>query len=95
MATISGTVQQKTFRIPINLRNDSFETLLGITHVYLFAAKNAIVVPYENKLDYSQGGLFGTPFQAGTTSTQTHKPVPLEPFIANTVDAPAWTHQAI
>lgn len=88
MATISGVVQQKTFRIPINLRNDSFETLLGITHVYLFAAKNAIVVPYENKLDYSQEGLFGMTFQAGTTSTQTRKPVPLEPFLANTVDAP-------
>ena len=88
MAVLSGTVKQNTFRIPIHLRNDSFETLLGISHVYLFTSKQAAVVPFEYQSDFSQGALFSASFGSGSKPEQSRKAVPLEPFTANLVDAP-------
>ncbi len=48
---VTGTITGP-FRIPVHLRNDSFEPLIGISHVYLFAADSSIAVPYEVKFDW-------------------------------------------
>lgn len=85
-AAIAGTVKQETFRLPVHLRNDSVEALLGITHIYLFAAPGSSVVPYEVVSDYSN--LFSTQMTLGSAApASTTKTVELQAFVANLVDA--------
>jgi hypothetical protein len=44
---IEGRVSDRVFVLPIQLRNDSFEGMLDITHVYLFTVDGPAAVPYK------------------------------------------------
>src|SRR5258705_1107495 len=46
---IEGRAPSRSFYLPVYLRNDSLEAIVGISHVYLFSAKEAVVVPSEDK----------------------------------------------
>lgn len=83
---VGGSVTSVTFRLPVHLRNDSVEALLGITHVYLFTRSDAPIVPCEYVADYSTTSLnlFGTALSPSAAT----RPVSLEAFVANAVDAP-------
>ncbi len=49
--TIHATSPSRTFHIPLQVRNDSYEPLSGITHVYLFTEKNSGIIPYKYEFD--------------------------------------------
>jgi len=90
LPTMGGSVSSRSFTLPVRIRNDSFESLSGITHVYLFTEKNAGVVPskYENRMSYevTWPPSAGT---AGVVGTQ-YAPslVPMAEFNADPIDAP-------
>jgi hypothetical protein len=44
---IFGRVQRRQFSVPLHIRNDSLESILGITHVYLFCERSTSIVPRE------------------------------------------------
>lgn len=90
---IHGSVSSLTFRLPVHLRNDSVETLLGVTHVYLFAPKDASVVPYKMEDIWSSS----SPIRVSWSTLgrvepaqpyKQPKPTPLESIVANPIDAP-------
>jgi hypothetical protein len=96
---IVGLASDRAFPLPIQLRNDSVEGMLNITHVYLFAGDDPAAVPYKvvEQFNYAfstvpkqDAGLIMTspstvyPFGA---STLTPSRSPLESFRADPVDA--------
>jgi hypothetical protein len=87
VGVIEGSVTGYPFLVPIHLRNDSFETTLGITHVYLFSSKDSLLVPAKNPFDSSF--LFSTSnLSSPTLAGATGESEPLDSFTANPVDAP-------
>ena len=74
---VGGTVKSKDFGLPLQLRNDSFETASRIRYVYLFCEESANVVPCT----------YISSTQVGWLST-IRTPWPLESFEANEIDAP-------
>lgn len=86
--TIGGTVKSRSFEIPLRIRNDSFDVLPGITHIYLFTEKKAGIIPSK----YTESTIFAYPF-ISARSTEPIVPierdtVPLEEFKADPIDAP-------
>lgn len=86
---IRGSTSSRSFMMPIHLRNDSLEANVGISHIYLFCAKDAVVVPCEDRPIF--GGVSGTTFIS--TNLQIGPPlvaseqVPLASFTASPIDA--------
>jgi len=88
---IIGQAPSRSFAVPVFLRNDSLEAIVGISHVYLFSAKEAAVVPSEDKTvfnRYSSATTFVTTVGELSTPGFTTEPVPLDSFVASPVDAP-------
>lgn len=86
---IAGTVKQSWFHIPIHLRNDSLEPLRGITHVYLFAEKDAVMVPCSpptTELPAHESSPLSV--SSWVTGVARKEPTPLENFVASAIDAP-------
>ena len=79
--TIIAEAPDSDFNLPIQLRNDSMETVSGITHVYLFCDDNSQVVPCEHSAVH-QTGMNALVYTLGATA-----PSPLESFQANPIDA--------
>jgi hypothetical protein len=93
--TISGTINFRSFVLPVRIRNDSFDALPGITHVYLFTDEKAGVIPC--KYEYASVSVNWSPYWSssvgieptgGTSITPVGTPIPIEQFKADTVDAP-------
>lgn len=84
---VRGRSIQKSFRLPLHLRNDSLEGTVAITHVYLFCGEDASLIPYENRTvnTFFSGT---TMFTAGAPPTSYKEPVEMDPFTASSIDAP-------
>lgn len=85
---IRGKIKAKFFSLPIYLRNDSLESVIGITHVYLFCADDASLVPYENRpvtFGLLNNMITGTTYVNQPTSYE--QPYELDSFDATPVDA--------
>jgi len=86
--TIRGSVESHSFEIPLRIRNDSFDVLPGITHIYLFTEKKAAIIPSK----YTHSTIISYPFiSAGSTGAivpAQRDTVPLEEFKADPIDAP-------
>lgn len=86
--SLGGKIHSLSFGLPLQIRNDSYEGLSGITHVYLFTEDKAQVVPckyVQQKDPYSYISLSTSPL---TTSWQPTIAVVLESFQATTMDSP-------
>lgn len=80
--SIEGSVSSRNFRLPIQLRNDSLETISGITHVYLFTTPDSTIVPTKRtKWQPVIQTNFSDWMNVGDEE------VPLESFTANPIDA--------
>jgi hypothetical protein len=93
--TIVGIVDSRSFILPVRIRNDSFEGLPGITHVYLFTEEKAGVVPgkYEDTTSFpvnwlSAASALATPIVGTGYAWKSITPVPIEQFNADPIDAP-------
>jgi hypothetical protein len=89
VATISGQARNRRFSIPIQLRNDSGESLSPITHVYLFSSQTASLIPTAEpfRLGSVNSSLMPMPTFNMTVPYKSEEPLPLEPLpaaIANT-----------
>jgi hypothetical protein len=91
---VRAASRTRSFSLPIHLRNDSLEGVIGITHVYLFCRGDAALVPYENRASYINYVNYGTfQYQLGGAGPQmgpnpVYEPHELDPFTANRIDAP-------
>jgi len=87
--TLSGKVESRFFEIPLHIRNDSYDGLPGITHVYLFSKENAGVVPSKYEI-FETTNLFSTrSIENNTRSIENRKMTkPLDGFQASSIDAP-------
>jgi hypothetical protein len=78
----------------MHLRNDSFDPITGITHVYLYSPEESHLVPcdYETRHDSSLQSTFRFQSITGAVPQATTSPrteaVPLRSFTANPIDAP-------
>ena len=84
--TIKGRATSRDFDVPLHIRNDGFETISAISHVYLFAEPKAAIVPIERKpsgITYDFGNIF-RPSGIGAVDSG---PTPLEPIRASSVDS--------
>jgi hypothetical protein len=87
--TIVGTVESRSFGLPVRIRNDSFDGLPGITHVYLFTEEKAGAIPC--KFIYAAISAWsvlsthatGEPMVPAKSTAE-----PLEEFKADPIDAP-------
>jgi hypothetical protein len=82
LPTLGGEVNSRSFQVAVHIRNDSFDSLPGITHVYLFTEEKAGVIPCESqvlRIDWL--------YSAGSQRTG-KTPEPIEFFKANPIDAP-------
>jgi hypothetical protein len=87
--TISGTVESRSFGLPVRIRNDSFDGLPGITHVYLFTEEKAGAIPCRYTYYTTTVGWPG--ISAGSTGAivpAKSSAEPLEEFKADPIDAP-------
>jgi hypothetical protein len=92
LPTIGGKVALRSFRLPVQIRNDSYEAITGITHVYLFAEDSATLAPCRFEMQTyewdSNSHLFSLS-SIGSPRVLTHDvAVPLESFTATAMDAP-------
>ena len=89
LPTIRGRVNSQSFSVPVHLRNDSLEAIVGITHVYLFCAEDSVVVPcdYEVSNPLAIQGILGGIITPGKWGVR-REPVALDGFTASPVDAP-------
>lgn len=71
------------FTVPIQIRNDSTEILAGISHVYLFAEKDAQIIPGDIKQEHLD--VYNLPGEF--TRKKTPRPEPLTSFMANENDS--------
>lgn len=90
---IQGDSTAKSFEFPIHLRNDSLEGVIGITHVYLFCADDATLVPYEMRtVSYNYGFLnpviMANAQYVNASPTSYQQSYVLDPFKATPADAP-------
>jgi hypothetical protein len=82
---VVGEITNPLFRLPLQLRNDAVETLVGITHVYFFSDPRSPAVPAQDP-EASWGVLS---FLSGTKESEAKaEPRVLDSFTANPVDAP-------
>jgi hypothetical protein len=88
---LRGMVTSRYFEVPLHIRNDSYDGLPGITHIYLFSEEKAGVVPCDYQTlsgTYTDGSWF-VPLAASTVGTTVRKnPKPLDGFRAISIDAP-------
>jgi hypothetical protein len=85
--TVGGISKENNFSLPIRIRNDSKETTDAISHVYLFCAQEAEVVPCQYvpfKLT-SNNFAIASPFYS--VSPEPNVPQPLQSFPAIQTDA--------
>jgi hypothetical protein len=83
LPAITGGIKSRDFEIPIEIRNDSAEAHIAITHAYLFLRSNAKISPVKRKLSRLVGGttyIATTLFDDSDTTTS--------PFNARPLDAP-------
>ena len=88
LPVVKGQSRAKSFRLPVHLRNDSLEAIVGITHVYLFTSKDTVIVPYEYQIvtnTWISGGVsaYGT-----VHAVPQQMPTELDSFAASPIDAP-------
>jgi hypothetical protein len=85
---VKAVSRSRSFSLPIHLRNDSLEGMVGITHVYLFCARGATLAPFEYRTVNSV--FYGTTmFAAALGPSGTYdEPTELDSFSASPVDAP-------
>jgi hypothetical protein len=85
---VKAVSRSRSFSLPIHLRNDSLEGMVGITHVYLFCAAGATLVPFEHRTVSTL--LYNTTIFAQTVgpSGGYEEPIELDSFSASLVDAP-------
>ncbi|HEX4053129.1 MAG TPA: hypothetical protein VHX86_02580 [Tepidisphaeraceae bacterium] len=88
---IIGEARSRQFSVPVQLRNDSAETLSPITHVYLFLTEVGSLIPTERPTwmttTETVSGIFPTFGSSAQTYQVSVEPLPLEPMpaaIANT-----------
>lgn len=84
--TIKGQATSRDFILPLHIRNDGFETISAISHVYLFAEPKAAIVPVERTppgITYDVGRIF----RSSGLMTVDSGPKPLEPIKASSVDS--------
>lgn len=82
---IKGNVNSRHFQLPFQIRNDSFDGIPGITHVYLFTEENSGIIP--SKYQYvATNALLTWSYSAGTQKID-DVPEPIEHFKANPIDA--------
>ncbi len=88
LPVVKAASRSRSFSLPIHLRNDSLEGMVGITHVYLFCAEGATLVPFEYRA--ANNIFYGTPIfgQSVGPSTAYEEPTELDSFSASPVDAP-------
>jgi hypothetical protein len=92
--TLGGTVTALSFSLPIQVRNDSLESVGGISHVYLFCEKDSLLVPCEHKVIFASSGSYASGVQIPLGSghvlqpTKTSIPQPRQSFTASAGDAP-------
>jgi hypothetical protein len=91
LPVIRGDVRSRSFHVPVHLRNDSFEAILGITHVYLFCRDASALVPCEYQTRIISGiadwGMLSTNV-ISEAPAKTTVPVRLDGFTAVPIDAP-------
>jgi hypothetical protein len=86
---VNAVSRARYFSLPIHLRNDSLEGMVGITHVYLFCAGGATLVPFEYRTVNSV--FYGTTMFThgiGPGASTYEEPTELDSFSASQVDAP-------
>jgi hypothetical protein len=88
LPVIKGTVNWKSFPVPIHLRNDSLESVVSVTHVYLFASADAALVPYQNRTVNSWVYGVTNVVQGSVQAAPQQIEEEVEPFTASPVDAP-------
>ncbi|MEW6058470.1 MAG: hypothetical protein AB1540_17880 [Bdellovibrionota bacterium] len=77
---VIGIVDSNDFNVPLQLKNASIETILGITHVYLFCQADSSLVPCEYRPEYE------IPGHSWIASTR-NVAHPLESFQAHPADS--------
>src|SRR3990172_8794632 len=90
LPTLEGRVTSQSFYLPVHLRNDSLEAIVGITHVYLFCAEDAILIPcdYQMATFSTMGTTILSTLSTGSTREVSTEPVPLRAFTASPIDGP-------
>lgn len=84
-AEVVGSVPSKTFKLPLQIRNDAFEELAPITHVYLFTEEASTVIPCIYRThDFSSSVTSYRNWGVGAMPL----PEPIEGFRANPIDCP-------
>jgi hypothetical protein len=88
LPVVKAVSSSRSFRLPIHLRNDSLEGMVGITHVYLFCAVGAALVPFEYRTINSF--VYGTAIIGGGAGPGAiyEEPNEMDSFPASPVDAP-------
>jgi hypothetical protein len=87
---VKAVSRSVSFNLPIRLRNDSLEGMVGITHVYLFCAGGTVLVPCEYRTVNFNTVLYGTTMfaQGAGPSVPYKEPTEADSFSASPVDAP-------
>lgn len=87
--TISGSTKVNSFTIPVYVRNESVDSLSPMSHVYLFSAPEATVVPV-GRINFTTGASSQLQWSSPgfTTLTPQWQDAPLEAFDAVPEDAP-------
>ena len=92
LAELTKLVAGEELSLPLSIRNDSAETVSGITHVYLFAQENAPFVAAKHVTVRHKVGPMSTSSKStnfiSSRSVTITQAVPLQPILANPIDAP-------
>lgn len=86
---IDVQVQSSFFSLPLQIRNDSYDELSSITHIYLFVEDSATLVPcrYEQQQNvFSSLSSITLPYQQNPMFYQSI-PVAINSIVATTVDS--------
>ncbi len=84
---IEGKVSREYFQLPLHIRNDSYEEIPAITHVYLYTNNKAKIIPFEYTTEYRPGITYG-PLSTIPSSESFQVPKLLEHFRPNLIDVP-------
>ncbi|HKN75058.1 MAG TPA: hypothetical protein VJW94_07765 [Candidatus Acidoferrum sp.] len=87
---VKAVSRSLSFNLPIHLRNDSLEGMVGITHVYLFCAAGAALVACEYRTVNFNTVFYGTTMyaQGAAPAVPYKEPTESDSFSASPVDAP-------
>ena len=85
---IDVKVQTRSFALPLQIRNDSYDELSSITHIYLFVEDSATLVPckYEQQQNFFTGISLSVPYPLNQTFLPSI-PVAIDSIIAADVDS--------